>query len=171
MGIPSQHWHWARRDPVVPALLKMCPEIEADEARRIAPNHSRERDAHWHGGGVSPSPRGPSPGGRGADLARDYRAFPHPSPSGRGVGGEEYLLLRGTGHRLAATGRHPLDPQPRMPISGHILTPRNEDGNPRGFPSRLSKWCAPSSANRRRRGERARAPRSRSALAHRARDG
>jgi hypothetical protein len=32
-------------------------------------------------------------------------------PFGRGVGGEEDLLLRGTGHRAAATGHHLLEPQ------------------------------------------------------------
>src|ERR1039457_7273619 len=53
----------------------------------MEPNHPRERDAHCHGGGVSPSPRGPSPKGRGADSACDYRAFLHPSPCGRGGGG------------------------------------------------------------------------------------
>ena len=61
--------------------------------------------------GISPSPRGPSPRGRGADFASDHRDSCHPSPFGRGVGGEEDLLLRGTGHRVAATGHHLLEPQ------------------------------------------------------------
>src|ERR1017187_1392115 len=50
------------------ALLR-CPEIEVDEARRMVLNRPRERDDHCHGGGVSASPRGPSPGGRGAGSA------------------------------------------------------------------------------------------------------
>jgi hypothetical protein len=72
--------------------------------------------------GKSPSPCGPSPGGRGTDLARNCRSFLTPLPSGRGAWGEGKFVLRGTGHRLAAKGRHPFNPEPGMPISGHILT-------------------------------------------------
>jgi len=77
----------------------------------MGPDHPRELDAHCHGGGESPSPRGPSPEVRGADLASDHRAFPHPSPSRRGAGGEENLLLRSTGHGALAMGHYPLENQ------------------------------------------------------------
>jgi hypothetical protein len=56
------------------------------EATRMGPDHPRERDAHCHGGGESASPRGPSPFGRGADLASDYRSFLTPLPPGEGPG-------------------------------------------------------------------------------------
>jgi hypothetical protein len=45
-------------------------------------DHQQERDAHCHGGGESPSPRGPSFFGRGADLASDYRSSLTPLPPG-----------------------------------------------------------------------------------------
>jgi hypothetical protein len=54
----------------------------------------------------------PSPAGRGVDLAKDRRVFLHPSPSGRGAGGEGNLLLRCTGHRASASGRLPIETQP-----------------------------------------------------------
>src|ERR1017187_3679307 len=45
--------------------VKRCPEIEADEARKLGHNHRENAMPTATEGGVSPSPRGPSPGGRG----------------------------------------------------------------------------------------------------------
>jgi hypothetical protein len=90
---------------------------------------------------ISPSPRGPSPRGRGADFASDHRDFFHPSPFGRGAGGEEDLLLRGTRHRTAATGHHLLEPQSYIPISGHLFTAARAPaaGSPARSPARTGR--------------------------------
>jgi hypothetical protein len=52
----------------------------------MVPDDARERDSRCHGGEESPSPWGPSPEGRGTDLARDYRSLLTPLPSREGPG-------------------------------------------------------------------------------------
>src|ERR1039457_5200988 len=92
----------------IPDLVR-CPEIEADEARRMVPNHPRGRDAHCHEGEYQPHPvapptagRTPPPppwppagGGGGGFSLLSPPLSPPPPRGGRGVGGEEYLFLHG----------------------------------------------------------------------------
>jgi hypothetical protein len=76
----------------------------------MGPDHPQERDSHCHRRVESPSPRDPSPKGRGANFTSDYHVFSHPSPEGRGAGGEDKFLLRGTDHGLATKDCHPSNP-------------------------------------------------------------
>jgi hypothetical protein len=63
-------------------------------------------------GAYHPHPVAPLPKGEGRILPVITAPFFTPLPAGEGAGGEEYLILRGTGHRLAATGRHLFEPLP-----------------------------------------------------------
>src|ERR1017187_1616236 len=59
-----------------------CPEIEADEARRMVPNCPRERDAHCHEGEYQPHPVAPLPPGEGRILPVITAPFLTPLPAG-----------------------------------------------------------------------------------------
>lgn len=68
----------AWREAHSPREPKMCPEIWAIRGAKGWSRRTARTRCPVPRRGESPSPRGPTPSGRGTDLANDHRAFPRP---------------------------------------------------------------------------------------------